>query len=386
MKATGKKSSTRGVYFAEGKWYARCFYTDDLHKRRSLKATCTSEREAKIRLKELRAEARRRKAEGIIGTVGSLNSFLLKWLALEVKPRVAPKTFFDYSEICRRYIQDGIGKKQMEAIKPLDIKQFYQELQGKGLSARSVQYVHAVLRSAFKAAVQWQYVGKSPVVGVSTPKLERKQRQVFSPDSVLKFLSAARDTRHYTLFLVAVETGCRVGEYLGLKWGDFDFNQGTVSIQRSLCWNAKGGGWRLAPPKTNQSRRSIPLSQSLIRQLKEHRMAQLEHRLMMGELYENHDFVFASEGGTPINPQNLTNRYFKPLIQKAGLPPMRLYDLRHSSATLLLATGVNPKVVAARLGHADIRLTLDCYSHVTPSLGLEATTKLETILFPTTAR
>lgn len=147
----------------------------------------------------------------------------------------------------------------------------------------------------------------------------------------------------------------RPEEYLGLQWKDIDLSTGTVTVQRALVWKRKGGGWTLEEPKTSKSRRTIPLSASIIGELATHRKEQLEERLKLGPAYAKHDFVFATEIGTPLLTSNLTRRHFKPILKKANLSQtIRLYDLRHTCATLLLLANVSPKVVAERLGHSTI--------------------------------
>ena len=174
----------------------------------------------------------------------------------------------------------------------------------------------------------------------------------------------------------------RPEEYLGLQWKDVDFNKATATVQRALVWKRKGGGWSLQEPKTSQSRRTIPLPTSVLNELKIHRKGQLEERLSLGQAYQNSDFVFATEIGTPILTSNLTRRHYKPILKKAELSEkIRLYDLRHSCATLLLSSGISPKVIAERLGHSTIVLTLDTYSHVLPSMQQDATNELEQLLF-----
>ena len=145
----------------------------------------------------------------------------------------------------------------------------------------------------------------------------------------------------------------------------------------------KGGSFRFAETKTKKSRRSIPLSTSLAKSIKSHRRKQLEERMKLGADYQNLDLVFASETGTPLQRKNFTDRHFKPILKKANLPDIRLYDLRHTTATLLLSAGENPKVVSERLGHASITLTLDTYSHVLPTMQKEAANKLESMLYGT---
>jgi hypothetical protein len=172
----------------------------------------------------------------------------------------------------------------------------------------------------------------------------------------------------------------RPGEYLGLRWADVDLERGRVVVQRAVAWQA--GAWSFTEPKTPRSRRSIPLPPSVVRLLREHRRQQAAERLAAGHRYQHLDLVFATETGTPIDLRNLAQRHFKAVLKAAGLPPtIRLYDLRHTSATLLLAAGEHPKVVSERLGHATILLTLDTYSHVLPTMQQGAAERLERALF-----
>ena len=166
-----------------------------------------------------------------------------------------------------------------------------------------------------------------------------------------------------------------------MKWSDLDLHAGNATVRRTLIWR-KGGGWYFGEPKTSRSRRTIPIPKSLVSELAGHRRKQAESRLKKGADYQNNDMVFASGEGTPIILRNLVRRHFQPVLIRAKLSPtFRLYDLRHSCATLLLSAGENPKVVSERLGHASIVLTLDTYSHVLPSMQQAATEKLERILY-----
>jgi integrase len=170
----------------------------------------------------------------------------------------------------------------------------------------------------------------------------------------------------------------RPEEYLGLNWSDIDFERGRVTVKRALVWRKKGGGWKFDEPKTPMSRRSIPLSAATLAALKLHKREQAEHML---KLSTDYDLVFASELGTPLHWHNFRNRHFKKILESAGLPrTFRLYDLRHTCATLLLTAGENPKIVSERLGHASVVLTLDTYSHVLPNMQQSATEKLERLL------
>ena len=176
----------------------------------------------------------------------------------------------------------------------------------------------------------------------------------------------------------------RPEEYLGLQWKDIDFERSNVTIQRVVIWRSKLG-WYFSEPETPRSRRSIPISESLVRALQDHKRKQSEERLKVGPKYQNKDLVFATSEGTPLLRRNLVRPHFKPVLKRAGLPEsIRLYDLRHSCATLLLAENENPKVVSERLGHTTIRMTMDVYSHVLPSMQRAASEKLERMLIQKT--
>ena len=288
----------------------------------------------------------------------------------------------------------------MSDLHPLDIQKLYNDMQDRGLSARTVRYVHAVLSSALKQAVKWHMLSRNCCDAVESPRVTRREMQALSPEQANRFLGAAAESDHGIVFSFALATGMRPEEYLALKWSDIDLEKGTATIRRTLVWR-KGGGWYFGEPKTSRSRRTVPLPASLVRSLLTHRRTQGETRLRLGQKYHNHELVFAAHEGTPHHLRNLTQRHFRPILAKAGtakegeeqsavtglwpdkLKTLRLYDLRHSCATLLLAAGENPKVVSERLGHARIVLTLDIYSHVLPSMQQAATEKLERILFGT---
>jgi integrase len=212
------------------------------------------------------------------------------------------------------------------------------------------------------------------------PRQEKPEMMYLSPEETIKFLETAKGDKLFLVFFVALETGMRPEEYLALQWKDIDFENKTIAVRRALV-GRRGGGFIFTEPKTARSRRNIPLSNSVILALKSHRRIQLEERMKRDVEYQNHDLIFASQLGTPILHRNLLRRHFRPILEKAKLPNIRLYDLRHTTATLLLSTGENPKVVSERLGHASIVLTLDTYSHVLPNMQKAATGKLERMLY-----
>jgi integrase len=315
----------------------------------------------------------------------SVDEYLNKWLETAARPRLRERTFSDYTEKIDRYVRSAIGKKKLADVRPLDIQTFYSQMQERGLSARTVRYTHAILSSAFKQAIKWHMLARNPCKAVELPRATRREMLAFSPEEAGRFLKAAKEDEQGIIFAFALATGMRPEEYLALKWStDMDLEKGVAVVQRALV-RRKGGGWYFDEPKTSRSRRTVPLPVSLVQALITHRRKQAEARLKAGAAYQNNDLVFATGEGTPHNSRNLAQRHLQQILKRAKLPlTFRLYDLRHSCATLLLAVGENPKVVSERLGHASIVLTLDTYSHVLPSMQQAATAKLESLLFKPT--
>lgn len=291
------------------------------------------------------------------------------------------RTHDDYVEKLNRYVRPLIGRLKLADVRPLDVQSIYTAMRDRGLSARTIRYAHAVLSSAFKQAVRWNMLAHNPCAAVELPRMERKEMQALTPDEVGRFLAKATDDEFGVLFAFALATGMRPEEYLALKWSDIDLENRTSMVTRTIVWR-KGGGWYFGEPKTTSSRRTVTFPESIARALKSHRLRQSEIKLRMGASYSLENLVFATLEGTPLNPRNLTQRHFKPLLKAAGLSPtFRLYDLRHSCASLLLGANEHPKIVSERLGHASITLTLDTYSHVLPSMQQGASEKLERILY-----
>ena len=295
---------------------------------------------------------------------------------------MAERTFGDYSEVLERYVRPKLGKVKLSSLRPLEIQALYSDMLERGLSPRTIRGTHVVLSSALKQAVRWHMLPMNPAQNVELPKRRRREMKTLSPDEVSAFLEAAKQDEHGLIFVFGLATGMRPEEYLALQWKDIDLQKGTATVQRTLCWRRqKGGGWYFGEPKTAQSRRTVPLPASIVRELSHHRARQAEARLKLGEKYQNLDLVFATAKGTPLHSENLATRNFRAIRERAGLSLITPYTLRHTCATLLLLAGENPKVVSERLGHSSIVMTLDTYSHVLPSMQQAATDKLEKMLF-----
>jgi integrase len=328
----------------------------------------------------------------VVPSQETVGQYLTRWLDVAAKPRLRPQTHTEYQRIIENDITPHIGRRRLVKLSPMDVQRLYADLlagrrgtnagtrQGRALSPRSVRYVHAVLRSALKQAVTWRLIRHNVADAVGLPKQRRQEMQTLSKEQAGAFLKAARDDRWYALWALLLGSGLRLGEALALKWDDVE--GGTLQVRRSLTWTVKGAdpAWVLQAPKTDKSRRSVALPAFVVEALRAHRVAQAKERLLLGEEYVDGGFVFATFVGTPIRPSNVLRRSFKPILAAAGLPNIRIHDLRHTCATLLLAAREHPKVVQERLGHASIALTLDLYSHAVAGMQEEAATKLEAML------
>jgi integrase len=254
----------------------------------------------------------------------------------------------------------------------------YREKLNTGLAPRTVQYIHTTFHKALKDAVADGLVQRNVTEGIKAPRPRKQEVNALSADQTRAFLHAARGDRFEALFVVAVHCGLREGELLGLRWADVDLYAGTLAVRRTLSETKTG--YIFEAPK-NSKGRNVGLTSSAKDALRCHRAAQNQERLQAGSLWHDQDLVFPSYKGTAMNAKNLTSRYFKPLLAKIGLPhSVRLHDLRHTCATLLLSRGVHPKFVQELLGHATISITLDTYSHVLPSMGDQTAAAMEAVL------
>lgn len=364
-----------------------------------------------------------------------LRDFLREWLDGSKKAEVREATWQDYEEALSRagLLSDparrphALGYRSISEVTPEALRVFYAELVTKGmpqagcgpLGIRSVRFIHGLLFSALKEAVARRILYANPAAGIRLPKVNRLPRQTvhqgeevgrihaLSGEQLSRLLSAAclpppaktgvrtngrpwryqsanEGNRWFALFHLLALGGLRPSEALALTAKDVEWKTNAIRVRHTLKTGLKGGGWKLEAPKTPESRRSVTLPTEVMAVLRRHldrQTADLATMTAQERLaFEDYGFLFTGRGGRPLDLRNIAGRHFKPLLKSAGLPPIRLYDLRHTHATLLLTAGVPVHVVSKRLGHKSAKMTLDVYSHVLPGQQEEAVARLEEFL------
>jgi integrase len=348
-------------------------YTADGPKRRYL-----SGKERKVVAAEL-AKALANRADGLVFDAGALTvgAYLDRWLE-DVRNTVRQSTFEGYEYAIRPHIKPALGRIKLKDLSPAHVRWFYRERLDSGLAPATVHKLHVVLHKALKAAVADGLIPRNVTAELKLPRITREEIDPLDQDEARRLLEASRGDRLEALYVLALNTGMRQGELLALKWDDVDLERGVLRVRRTLTHSGKA--FVLGEPKSKKSRRTIRLTGGAVQALKEHLSRQLEEMERMGSLYQPGGHIFATEAGTIINPSNLRNRSFKPLLKRAGLRPIRFHDLRHTCATLLLSKDVNPKIVSEMLGHSSIAITLDTYSHVLPNMRDQAAAAMEEAL------
>jgi integrase len=307
----------------------------------------------------------------------TVGAFLDRWLK-SVKPALRPNTYRRYEQFARLHISPALGRISLAKLTPDQLQGLYASKLEAGLSPTTVRHIHAAAHKALKQATRWGLVVRNVASVVEAPRMAHHEMTTLSPDEAQRVIEAACGERLGAVYTLALTTGMRRGELLGLRWRDVDLERGAVQVRASLQWTKEGPVF--GEPKTERSRRQITLAKIAIDTLRAHRIAQAEERLRRGGAWEDNDLVFANEVGRPVHPNNMVRRSFEPLLRRAGVPRVRFHDLRHSAATLLLAQGVHPKIVSEMLGHSQIAMTLDLYSHVTPTMQRQAADAMDAVL------
>lgn len=372
----GKRGNGEGTISRRknGGWMAQYYvHTANGRKRKTLYGKTRAEVAKRL------AKALSQRADGIVFddqglTVGE---YLDRWLG-DVRDTVRKSTHERYEYAIEPHIKPALGRIKLKDLNPAQVRWFYRERLDSGRAPATVHKLHVVVHKSLKAAVADGLIPRNAAAGLKLPRITREEIDPLAEEEARRLLETVRGDRLEALYVLALHTGMRQGELLALKWDDVDLERGVLRVRRTLTHADKA--YVLGEPKTSKSRRTIRLTTSVVNALRTHLSRQLEEMERMGSLYQPGGLIFATETGTIINPSNLRNRSFKPLLKKAGLPPIRFHDLRHTCATLLLSKDVNAKVVSEMLGHSSISVTLDIYSHLLPDMQEKAAKALEEVL------
>lgn len=346
-------------------------------------------------LEEAEAEEKRLKAE--YGTLPekdlidiTVEEYLERWMTDYVKPFKAKATVANYDLFIRLRIVPAIGKLKMRTLTAAHVQRMYrimitERLDGKDkpLSSSTVNGCHRVLKAAMNQALREGVIKSNPCKLAQAPARAPFEPVIMDIEQTKRFLEAAEDYKYRALFEVAIMTGLRLGELLGLKWQDLDKEAGSLTVRRAL--KGSGGKAFLAEPKTRSGIRVVPLPHRTMDVLAEHRERQLRMMEKAGDRYNDQWLIFADDLGGFANAHNITNRTLKKICHKARLEPMRFHDLRHSHGTMMAVNSLSPRIISDRLGHADAGFTMKRYTHKT-STSQSAVVKILDDTFGTDAK
>jgi integrase len=314
----------------------------------------------------------------------TLGAFLVdEWLPA-IRASVRPTTLQHYSSYVTVHVVPKIGRLQLSRVGPAQLNAFYAGLLadgradgGGGLSPKSVRHIHGCLHKALQDAVRWGHLARNPADAADPPVPRTVEMKVWSPAELRAFLAAVGGDRLYAAWLLLATTGMRRGEVLGLRWADVDLERRRLSVVRQPT--TVNYQVTVSEPKTAKGRRSVALDALTAKALRAHRAQQSKERLANASIWRESGLVFTLEDGSPLHPHRFT-AWFEQRRLATGLPRIRLHDIRHSYATAALSAGVAAKVVSERLGHANVSITLDTYSHVLPALQEDAADKVAALI------
>lgn len=305
--------------------------------------------------------------------------FMEEWLQ-ERKSRLQASTFETHSIFYKNVIEPRLGLLKLQQITPMQIQKFvYDLVNDTSYSGHTIHLIFRIVSASLKKAKILKLIKDNPSIGITLPKIKRKEINVWSLDQINFFISEAKKikrlTRCYIGFLMSIYTGMRQGEILGIRWKDIDFESQTIFVRQTLTQNAE----IKAGAKNEASVRSIHIPSKLVDELRTHSKQILEEKLLLGSSYRDLNLVICTKGGNPMIPRNFRKEFYN-LTEKIGLPKIRFHDLRHTHATILIQQNVNVKLISERLGHADIETTLNTYSHVLPDMQKSVSDKLDIII------
>jgi integrase len=306
-----------------------------------------------------------------VGSNTTLQEYLENWLENVHKPTIRLSTYLNYRKLLKNYLVPGLGKVKIHRLTPQQVQGFYSQKMSQGLAPKTVNNIHGVLHKALDNAVKWNILPRNVCDAVTPPRIPRKEKNVLTKQQAHTLLEEVRAHRLEALLTLAITSGMREGELLALHWQDINFEDCSLQVKRAVSY-LKGYGYVESEPKTAKGRRMIKLPVFVVGILIRHKAQQEEQRCQVGSAWIEKDLVFTNAQGYFYSASTL-RKVFRRFLVSIGLPHMRFHDLRHSAATILLAMKVHPKVVQEILGHSQIAMTLDVYSHALPSMQEDVT-------------
>lgn len=309
----------------------------------------------------------------------NVREYLATWLV--AKHALKPKTLVLYTDVATNYLIPQLGNVRLVDLRAHHLDRMYAAItigkRGKPLSPSTIRRIHAVLRSALTTAVKRRLIPYNPAEHIELAPENPKRPKPWTPDQCQTFLTASGQDRLAALYQLMLVTGMRRGEAIGLRWEDVDFEERCLSVEQQIT--EVRGKSVVGTPKTKRGTRLVPLDKETVAALRRHREAQDRERGAWGAAWNEAGLVFTREDGTALRPE-FASRHFQGLTVKLGLPVIRLHDLRHTNASLALDAGVDLKVVSERLGHSQISVTADLYTHVNPGVGRQAADQIAAAL------
>lgn len=373
----GKRGSGEGSIYrrSDGRWVGvvDLGWLDGKRNRRSMYAKTRKEVQEKLNI----ALTAHRKGLSFQSDRLTVREFLSDWLSESVKPAVRPRTYQSYAELVRLHLEPSLGRIRLSKLTPRDVQKLINSKLNKGLSSRRVQYIHAVLRKALGQAEKWGFVARNVAKLADIPKVEQPEISPFDPDEARLFVKAIEGERLEALYLLAIATGLRQAEILGLSWKDVDFKQSQCSVRKTL--QRIDGEFRFVEPKTARSRRILALPEIVITSLRTHKGRQVGEMLAAGDKWESSDLVFTDAYGGPLSDRVVRGRFYR-ILESVGLRRQRFHDLRHACASLMISQGVPSREVMETLGHSTIAMTLNRYAHIFQEAQRETADKMDKVL------
>jgi len=389
---TKKKSNGEGSIYKrnDGKWCAQLTIGVDPSTGKLKRKFFYGKTKKEVHEKMINVQSKLLTGSYVESTKLTLSDWLYTWLDTYKKNDLRARTYQSYEYLIRIHINPHLGNIQLKNLNHEQIQNFYNFLSSKGridgkggLSPKTIKNIHTLLHEVLEKAVQTQKIYTNVAKTANLPKKENKEIKILSKDDQLLFLKVVNSNRLGIAFIVSLATGLRVGELLGLRWEDVDMDNNILNVNQTIGRvklfdenSSVKSKLAFGEPKTAAGKRSVSIPPCVTEQLKKHKKKQNEERLVFDGVFNEHNLVFCSQIGIPIDPKNL-DRTFKSLLKKAELEKTNLHALRHTYATRLLEANEHPKTVQELLGHSTISTTLDIYSHVNSELKHSAAKKIE---------